>query len=64
MSQWQAQQEAMNLDDLIARSLLAIDSLELRSKLAACVVLCGGPANGKGLIETVEERVLARIQEQ
>ena len=54
----------MNLDDLIARSLLAIDSLELRSKLASCVVLCGGPANGKGLIETVEERVLARIQEQ
>lgn len=54
----------MNLDDLIARSLLAIDSLELRAKLASCVVLSGGPSNEKGLIEIVEERVLARINDQ
>ena len=54
----------MSLDELITRSLWKIDSVELRQKMAGSVVITGGTANARGLIEMVEERVFQRIEER
>ena len=54
----------MNLDDMIARSIVCNESGELKQKLAANLIVVGGPANAKGLIEVLEDRVLQRIKEQ
>ena len=37
------QQEPMNLDDMIARSIMLNESVELKQKLAANLVVVGGP---------------------
>jgi actin-related protein len=54
----------MSLDELITRSLWKIDSVELRQKMAGSVVITGGTANARGLIEMVEERVFQRVEER
>lgn len=59
-----AYDEAMDLDEMICRSICAVDSVDVRKRLASQIVLCGGGAKTAGLVEWLEDTVFAKIREK
>ena len=57
------QQEAMNLDELICRSICAVDNSETRKKLAGNIILVGGVAKTDKFFQWLEDSVYLKIRE-
>lgn len=56
--------KAMSLDQLIIKSISAIENNEARKKMANCVLLCGGGGMLPDLVELLEERLINRFPEE
>jgi len=48
-------QEAMDLDEMICRSICGVDSIDTRKKLASQIILVGGGAKTDKLVEWLED---------
>lgn len=53
--------EPMDLDEMICRSICAIENPELRKSLANNIILAGGPAKSQKFIETLEQSVMTKM---
>jgi actin-related protein len=56
-------QEAMDLDEMICRSICGVDSIDTRKKLASQIILVGGGAKTDKLVEWLEDQVYLRMRE-
>ena len=53
----------IGIDDLICQSLMKVKNKELRKKLANSIMLVGGTAKMKGLIDILEDRLINKLSE-
>lgn len=56
-------QEAMNLEEMICRSICSIDNSETRKRLASQIILVGGVVKTDKFFEWLEETVFLKIRE-
>ncbi len=57
-----AMEEAIDLDEMVCQSICAVESPELRKKLASNIILVGGVAKTDKLVEWLEDSVFNRIR--
>ena len=57
-------QEAMDLDEIICRSICTVDNTETRKRLAAQIILVGGVAKSDKFVEWLEDNVFLKIRER
>ena len=53
----------IGIDDLICQSLMKVKNKELRKKLANSIMLVGGTAKMKGLIDFLEDKLINKLSE-
>ena len=63
VSQHMVMQEAMNLEEMICRSICSIDNSETRKRLASQIILTGGVVKTEKFFEWLEETVFLKIRE-
>jgi len=51
----------MDLDEMICRSICAIENPDLRKSLANNIILAGGPSKSQKFIETLEQSVMTKM---
>ena len=57
-------QEAMDLDEMICRSICAVEGAETRKRLAAQIVLIGGVPKTDKFVEWLEDNVYIKIRDK
>jgi len=57
-------QEAMDLDELVCRSICAVENPELRKRLASNIVMVGGGSKTEKLVEQLEDNVFLRMKDE
>ena len=57
-------QEAMDLDEIICRSICSVENTETRKRLAAQIILVGGVAKTDKFVEWLEDNVFLKIRER
>ena len=62
ISQHMAMQEAMSLDEMVCRSICAVDNSEIRKRLASQIILVGGVVKTDRFVETLEDQVFNKIR--
>lgn len=55
--------ESMNLEEMICRSICAVDNSETRKRLASQIILVGGVVKTDRFFEWLEECVYLKIRE-
>ena len=53
----------MNLEEMICRSICAVDNSETRKRLASQIILVGGVVKTEKFFEWIEETVFLKIRE-
>ena len=64
VTQYQAMHEAMDLDEIICRSICQVDNSETRKRLASQILLVGGVAKTDKFVEWLEDNVYLKIRER
>jgi actin-related protein 8 len=59
-----AEKKIMSLDQLIIKSILALDTSEIKKKLANCILLTGGGGMFSDLVDVLEDRLINRFPEE
>jgi len=60
---YQSLSEAMDLDDMICRSICSFENHDLRRKLANSMLLVGGPAKHRFLVDVIEEKTMSKFMQ-
>ena len=64
ISQYDTMQEAMDLDEMICRSICSVDGAELRKRLSGQILLIGGVPKSDKFVEWLEDNVYLKIREK
>jgi actin-related protein len=57
-----AMEEAIDLDEIICQSICAVESAELRKRMASNIILVGGVAKTDRIVEWLEDNAFNRIR--
>lgn len=57
-----AMEEAIDIDELVCQSICAVESPELRKRLASNIILVGGVAKTDRIVEWLEDSIFDRIR--
>ena len=55
--------EAMDIDEMICQSICAVESADLRKRLASSIILVGGVAKTDKLVDWLEDSVFNKIRQ-
>jgi actin-related protein len=55
-------EEAMDLDEIICQSICAVESADMRKRLASQIVLVGGVAKSEKLVDWLEDNIFNKIR--
>jgi actin-related protein 8 len=58
------EKKIVSLDQLIIRAILALETSELRKKMANCIILTGGGGMFPDLVDVLEDRLINRFPEE